>query len=55
MKTTTKVASYYLPLATVLITAGVVAAPFQQAVAQEEQTEFLVRIVQAAAQAGLLT
>jgi hypothetical protein len=55
MPTAKKVTTYYLPLAAVLITAtAVVATPFEQAIAQQEQTEFLVRIVQGTAQTGLV-
>jgi hypothetical protein len=54
MTTAKKVATYYLSLAAVLITAGVlVAVPFQQA-AYAQDTEFLVRLVQGTAQTGLV-
>ena len=55
MTTAKKATTHYLPLAAVLITAtAVVAAPFQQAVAQQEETEFLIRLVQGTAQTGLV-
>jgi cell division protein FtsL len=53
--TTKKVATYYLLLAAVLITAvAVVAVPFQQAIAQPQDTRFLIRLVQGTAQTGLV-
>jgi hypothetical protein len=52
---TTKKLTYYLPLAAVMFVAGaVVAAPFQQAIAQQQDTRFLIRLVQGTAQTGLV-
>jgi hypothetical protein len=54
MKTAKKL-RYYLPLAAVLITAAaVVAVPFQQAIAQPQDTRFLIRLIQGTAQDGLV-
>jgi enamine deaminase RidA (YjgF/YER057c/UK114 family) len=54
MRTTRKL-TYYLPLAAVMFVAGAaVAAPFQQAIAQQQDTQFLIRLVQGTAQTGLV-